>query len=247
MNRIDEHPSLTKTIRIESYHTDMDKNLSLCMLINFILESGRLHAEQIGVGVKKMAEMNCSWIVSKMYIEIREFPKWDDVLNIETFPTKIENLLAQREYKITNQYNNTVFEAATLWMLMDIQRRRPVSLQELNQVIAPWQKTSLFENLNTKISLKDTFTPIGEHKVVFSDLDYNNHVNSSKYLQWISDCYNNGLNKQFGIRGILINYISECQLGEIVQLFISDSENKCIFVAKRQSDNRDVFAMELIK
>jgi acyl-CoA thioesterase FadM len=59
----------------------------------------------------------------------------------------------------------------------------------------------------------------GERTALFSDIDYNGHVNNTRYIQWIQDLVEPGILEGAGRLRLDINYLSEIKYGELTELW----------------------------
>ncbi len=100
-----------------------------------------------------------------------------------------------------------------MWAMIDLDTRRPLDLSSLS---------------NKGTSLVDREPPIERpHKVgsfectlerpytvVYSDIDFNGHVNSMKYLEWMVDTLPAEVPAGLDAFRVDINYLHEAKLGE---------------------------------
>jgi hypothetical protein len=70
----------------------------------------------------------------------------------------------------------------------------------------------------------------GERRAVYSDVDYNGHVNNTRYIQWIQDIMDPAILEQCERARLDINYLGEVKSGETVELWsamlpVGDNDN----------------------
>jgi acyl-CoA thioesterase FadM len=66
---------------------------------------------------------------------------------------------------------------------------------------------------------RSDYTRIDERKATYSDIDYNGHVNNTRYIQWIQDTIEAGVLETAAQMRLDINYLSEVKCGETVELW----------------------------
>jgi acyl-ACP thioesterase len=59
----------------------------------------------------------------------------------------------------------------------------------------------------------------GERRALYSDIDYNGHVNNVRYIQWIQDSIDPAVLEQARQARLDINYLGEVKPGETVELW----------------------------
>ena len=107
-------------------------------------------------------------------------------------------------------------QCKTVWAILDIQKREIVNIFD----------DPMFENCldgevidMPRVRMTTIPEPTGSmpHKIVYSDIDYNGHCNSCRYLQAMTDAY---LPDYYGKKIRLdINYSKEAMLGEEMQIY----------------------------
>ena len=70
---------------------------------------------------------------------------------------------------------------------------------------------------------------ISEHRVRFSDIDFNQHTNSMKYAEWMLDSYSPDTLKNRSITQFDINYMHEALYGQNIKIVRSENENQSLF------------------
>ena len=162
-------------------------NLGAC-----ILDAAGLAAAHRGFGMNDMHAQGKAWVVSRMMIDIVRMPKEYEMVTISTWVSQISTVTSTRLFCITDKEGNILATSSTYWSIIDIQTRRMVNLIET---------TNLKENIiDTSAELPQIVNPqrvdvprnampqaTHSHRVVYSDIDINCHVNSMKYLQWSID------------------------------------------------------------
>lgn len=116
--------------------------------------------------------------------------------------------------------------------MIDLGTRRPLDLSALD---------------NRKSALVDRESPIEKprkighfeylaerpHKVVYSDIDFNGHVNSMKYLEWMADTLSPEILEKSGAFRFDINYIHEAKLGQSLTVCYAFTDGQHMFDIKK--------------
>jgi hypothetical protein len=108
------------------------------------------------------------------------------------------------------------------------------------------------------LGARDNLQKAGERRAVYSDIDYNGHVNNARYVQWLQDIMENEDLERARRMRLDINYLSEVKPGEITGLWaahLPPGEDETggnglnlgafAFEGRRQDDDRAVFRAEL--
>jgi len=98
---------------------------------------------------------------------------------------------------------------------------------------------------------QDAQTTLAEFKVRNSDIDQNNHVNNTKYSQWVLDAVPFELHRDHQIQSYSINFLAETKLGDVVKIqkgprqYSDESFFKTQFQGLRASDSKIMFLTEI--
>jgi hypothetical protein len=68
------------------------------------------------------------------------------------------------------------------------------------------------------LSARENLQKAGERKALYSDIDYNGHVNNVSYIKWIEDVLDPSIPEKSGRMRFDINYLNEVLSGEAIDL-----------------------------
>lgn len=239
----------TKEVFVESFNTNFQRRLNYETLGRDLLNTAEQHANKRGFGVDDVTAKNHAWVLSRMAIEMEEMPMMFTELEISTWIESIYRLFTNRNFSIRGKDGRTYGYARSIWAMIDRSTRTPIELDRLYHE----QFLSYIDNEEpcpiapqTHIRpLKDAELSM-EHKVVASDIDYNGHVNSIKYIQHMCDLISLDEYKTKQISRIEIAYISETHFGDTLHFFTKQSDSNTILTEARK-DNGDVAVRGLLK
>ena len=199
---------------INSYHADFMQLLSPVSLFCFLQESAWRHANSKGFGYGHLAEQNEFWVLAKVHVLIHRMPGWTEKVRLETWGKEPEMLTAYRDFEFFDAKNQSIIHATSSWHILSMQSHRPVRLTNFAEGF-PFVNRHAIAEKPQKIQLPASN---GVHSTIFpifpSDIDLNQHVNNTKYLQWAMDCIPLEFQKQHLLHKINVNFLSESRMGE---------------------------------
>jgi acyl-ACP thioesterase len=77
---------------IDAYLTDFRGKATLPMIGGFMLQAATKHADERGFGYSSMTSQRRVWVLSRMAIEVFEYPKNDTVMTISTWIVSVNRL-----------------------------------------------------------------------------------------------------------------------------------------------------------
>ena len=103
----------------------------------------------------------------------------------------------------------------------------------------------LFEGKIEKVDIDELVCNniIHSHKITNSDLDHYGHTNNARYVVMIFDALPNREDKL--IKSIVINYLQEAHLGELVDIYLEEKDDYIIGCGKVREDGRLSFTFKL--
>ncbi len=202
---------------VYSYEVDTNANAPVTAIANYIQDIAARHAEILGWGFEDMLHRNQYWVLYRLRIEILRYPIWREELLIETWPSGIDRLFANRDFRIMDGKGETFCNATSSWLIIDRSTRRPQSPVPLHDSIPGLKALSDGKSV-VKLPAVEGSNSRQSLRVKYSDLDQNNHVNGIKYIQWITDSYPENFCAKNRIVNFEINYISESSLGDNIEI-----------------------------
>ncbi|NLI89726.1 MAG: acyl-[acyl-carrier-protein] thioesterase [Epulopiscium sp.] len=209
----------SKNFQIQFSETDIKLNLKLYSLINKMQEASSLHAEILGMGYEDLMAHNLGWIISKYKIQVNSYPKWDDIITIETWPSGKDRLFAMRKFLIYNQDKEEIGKIYSNYFLVDTKTGRPQGTKAL-PVDFPPMPDEENEKLRKFRIPKEAPISICNRRVHYTDLDLNMHMNNACYVQWVEDCFSLDYHRNMEIRDMQVNFISGATIGEEVVISV---------------------------
>ncbi|WP_413288168.1 acyl-[acyl-carrier-protein] thioesterase [Bdellovibrio sp. HCB337] len=214
--------STTNTLWIESYKinsllVNAMGHLGLYGVLNLLQETAWMHAESLGFGLKQMEKENLFWVLTRQSLSMKEWPAFGTQVQIQTWIRPPEGAFFNREFRILNQEGKEIGTCVTSWMALDKNTKKPLPTQNLR----PWEQITRAETTGLtpeKIAVEGEYEKMAKFRVRNSDLDTNQHVNNTKYAQWILDSIPYDLHRQLKLNTYSVNFLAETHLGDEVQV-----------------------------
>jgi acyl-ACP thioesterase len=189
---------------------DGQRKLRLFALENYLLEVAGRVADSLGYGIAALYPMGLTWILTRLSIEMEELPTHCDKIRFETWIESNAHMLSSRNFRIYAG-NRLIGRCKSVWAILDLQKREIVNIFD-TPMFANAIDGEVMEMARVRMTTIPEPTGSMPHTIVYSDIDYNGHCNSCRYLQAMTDAY---LPDYYGKKLRLdINYSKEAMLGE---------------------------------
>jgi acyl-ACP thioesterase len=186
---------------------------------DFFQEAAISHAEVLGVGREDMKSSGQAWVLSRLSVFWERRPLYGQTVTVRTWPRGAEKLFAVRDYDIRDAENRSVVRARSGWLVLDMERRRPLRVQQMMDRLPLNGSENAFSASSPALAAREHLVRSGERRAAYSDVDYNGHVNNTRYVQWIQDLADPALLEDAEQLRFDINYLSEVKPGEVTVLW----------------------------
>ncbi len=213
---------------------DYTKQITLTALGSCLLNAAGLAAVEKGFGMETVHAQGLAWVVSRLAIEMKKYPTHYEKITIETWVNECGRLVTTRNFSIFSAEGEHLGDATSWWSMIDLTTRRPVNLHEktnLEQVIIDEPSV-----MNPPVRLNELqLEPIAIHTVNYSDIDFNKHTNSMKYVEWMLNTFDLSQYENRTLARFDVNYTHEALFGEQISILRQDSNDVTHFDLKSSS------------
>jgi acyl-ACP thioesterase len=206
---------------------DKSDRLTLNAVFQYFQEAAISHAESLGVGREEMARTGLVWILSRMSVLVDRRPNYCETITVRTWPRGGEKLFAIRDYDIRAKDDSLAVSARSAWIIVDIEKRRPLRPQSVMETLPLNKELNAFAPEAGAVAglvERNDLQKAVERKALYTDVDYNGHVNNVRYIQWIEDTLEPQLLENANKMRFDINYLNEIRGGEVTEILSAPFE-----------------------
>lgn len=206
----------SEQFRVRSYEVDPMGRLQIPILCKLLQEVAVAHAAMLGVAVESLFERGTAWVLSRLNLRMEHWPRGDDEIVIETWPAAANRLLTERRFRILDVEGRETGSASTLWLVLDLERRRPVRLPP--QVVERLQALDLEPEpvRPPEIVSPDASTLELAFTVRRSDVDLAGHANNTTFVEWVVEAVPDEVWRAGDLHELEIQFLAECHRGQTV-------------------------------
>jgi acyl-ACP thioesterase len=158
---------------------------------------------------------------------------------------EINRASTTRNFKITDEAGVIIGGASSIWAMMDIKTRRAIDLKTLPHLNAfVTGEPSIITKPTRLQSIDGIENAVEEHTVRYTDIDFNQHANSMKYVEWLLDRFSLNWHKTHLVKRFEINFLHEALYGETLGIYQQQELLTSLFEIKKQ-DGQPVCKMKL--
>ena len=216
---------------IKCCDSDQTRQISLSSILKFQQEIGELQLTEINMDYEKMfSELGLIFVFTRINSVIYRRPKIGEKIHMITWCKGLKGIQYYRCYRFETQSGELLIDSMAAIATVDAKAHKLVKPQNIDAF-------SFFvfnEDIKTecpipkKLSTADSFDFTAERTVMYSDTDYNSHLNNCVYANFMCDYMPGGMDDKI-IKGFSINFQSEALLGETITVGVNGLENNATF------------------
>ena len=204
--------------RVEPEAVDFTMHATISALGAAVLNAAGVDAHGKGFGVDALTKHNCSWVLSRLALELDRPPAQYDDYRIATWISDYGRVLSTRNFVLEDAEGRTFGRAVSQWAMIDLDTRTALDLSGVGRAHddalvaepSPAEKPRKIRSVEPAEHLA--------HRVAYSDIDFNRHVNSARYVELILNQFDLPTYDDFYLSRFEIEYKHEAHFGDEVEV-----------------------------
>ena len=236
---------LKKEFQIRSSECDQNGFLRIVTLMNILQDAADLSATSLGFGFDFCIQNSLAWMGTNYHIQIKRLPKIRENITVQTWPSGENKFMATRDFKVYDESGAEIMKATSQWVLIDITRKRPVSLdQYLPQYMYIDERVLGTEFAKLPDVENTTYTKTFEAR--YDDIDINRHVNNAIYPLWALETLPQEFHEKYAPAEIEISYKKECLQGQTVVSKVAAQDLTTIHAICAEGEDKECARLRVI-
>lgn len=211
---------------VETFQVDYTGGLSFGFLANKMLITAGNHANERGFGKERLTADGKTWVLSRLAIEMYEYPNEGEKYYVETWVEGVTRLFTSRNFRVLDKDDRVIGYARSTWALIDMETRQPADLTTLyDGALAACGHDAECPIKGVSRARVSATEPTGTFMPLYCDIDYNGHLNSVKYIEHILNELPLDIFRSHTIRRVEVSYSAECFHREPLAIFMDKKED----------------------
>ncbi|MEE1099063.1 MAG: thioesterase [Alistipes sp.] len=205
---------------IDPQRVDYTMRATISSMTDLVLSVAGIDAQIKGFGTDVLNKEDYSWVLLRMAVEYDKLPMQFTKIRIYTWVNEYGRMMSTRNFTIEDMEGNELGRVVTQWCMINLTTRRPVDLS-LPAIANTYGKYIVEES--SPIDAPQRLGAIEAdsehaHKVVYSDIDFNRHVNTLRYIDMMLDVLPIEIFAQQRKVRMDINFQRECRYGQTLNI-----------------------------
>lgn len=233
---------------VNAYDVDLNNKLKLNILFNFMQDVASSHADSLQLGFNDLIRHDLGWVLSWAKVRIEEYPGFGEIIKIRTWPKCRYKLFSMRDFLIYSESGKILFNVTTAWLLINVKTKRITDIKNLPQQIYYQPEQFAINEFPEKIITEKEKEKLFCKKIRYTDIDINRHVNNTRYIELILDCYSPEKHKNYQLKSLTVSFNSESFYDDELEIWFApeDSGDKFDFiVGMNKKTSKQVFQAQV--
>lgn len=231
---IDEKDIYHDRYLLTSYNVDRFFQANLNYYFSVIQDVAANHAYMRECSLPHLQKIGKTWVVLRTVLDLYSYPKWLGYIDAETWPMPYSGYLAPRGTFFYDSQGRKIAKCFSNWIIMDLAHGRKPAKPDFLSSYMPTVTLEGTEydigNRRERLPLYDDIPgikPLAVHKaqMVYSDSDYNGHINNISYVNWIVQALNPDFLTSHLASHIDISWIKETHLDDELLVYIGSADD----------------------
>lgn len=202
-----------KTYTTKWHDTDACGILRPSRLLEYMQETANLQCRDYGMDLNALFyHRGLGFLLSRSQVRIYAPLRAYEDIEVRTWCPTSRALSFLRNFQVLRG-GEVVAEALTTWALMDVKNQTLVKVKDFDGTFPdgePLDESTLPKKVRIGTSVE--LPCVGHRKIVYSDLDFNHHMNNTKYADMLCDFLPAMEGKYVGV--LSMSYLREAAFGD---------------------------------
>ncbi len=217
----------TQHYQIKWHDTDVNRIVRPSQILMYMQETANLHLKNHRCDLDQMRdERGLAFLLSRIAIRMYQPLHAHEEIDVQTWICDGQGLAFNRCFRILRQ-GNVIAEAFSVWALMDLKTQKLVRSDEFAYPFSGEAPLKLDLPIRFRVPPVAEMEVAGERKIVYSDIDYNGHMNNTRYPDMLCDFIPGMTDRQ--VVGISLSYLHEAAFGKTLMVYRKDMDEEHVF------------------
>ncbi len=199
---------------------DFTRRAKAASVVRLMLDCAGADADACGLGVRDLNRRNASWVLLRFAADFRRMPAEKEPLVCRTWVKEVSRAMTTRCFEVVDAAGTMVAAAVSNWAMIGVESRSMLDLHEL----PGWE--TMTQDFPLPAALPRRLAAVvggvcGVRRAAYGDLDFNRHVNSVSYLEWMFDTLPLDVFETMRIARLDVNYLREVLFGQEAEIVAS--------------------------
>ncbi len=199
------------------HDTDANRNMTPSHLLMYMEETSDHHLRDAGMSLDELRDTRgLAFLLSRISVRIYKQLHAGDEIEVETWVCESRGLSFVRCFRVLCRGEVTA-EAHTVWALLELASKKLLPSAAFPYNIEPEPPVSASLSARVRIPSQADMQELGTRRIVYSDIDYNRHMNNTHYPNMLCDLTPDILS--LCVTGYTLSFLHEASYGHTLHVW----------------------------
>lgn len=217
----------TKQYTVKWHDTDSNREVSPSQILAYMQETSHHHLIDAGMSLDELRDTRgLAFLLSRISIQFYTPLYANDQITVQTWVLESRGLSFLRCFRILRG-EEIIAEAHSVWGLLDLRQKQLLPATAFPYDIEPDAPLDARLSARLRVPPISSMEEIGERRIVYSDIDYNGHMNNTHYPNMLCDFIPDICQKQ--VTAMTLSFLHEATFGHTLKLYCTEQPNGYAF------------------
>ena len=205
-----------KEFTVDTLVTDCFGRLKPSAVLYYVQEMAGQHFDRMALDPTP-EHKGLMWVIIRHRVQITHLPVKGQTIRLETWPMPTTRVAYPRSVVAYDEEGRELFRSVSLWVLMDRTSRAMVLPGKSGIAVSGILRGNELPSPNSLAPVLCSAS--ANRRVCFTDLDVNDHMNNTRYIEWAADLLPSAFHKDHRLQDVTMCYLGEAREGDEVTIF----------------------------
>ena len=205
-----------KEFTVDTLVTDCFGRLKPSAVLYYVQEMAGQHFDRMALDPTP-EHKGLMWVIIRHRVQITRLPVKGQTIRLETWPMPTTRVAYPRSVVAYDEEGRELFRSVSLWVLMDRTSRAMVLPGKSGIAVSGILRGNELPSPNSLAPVLCSAS--ANRRVCFTDLDVNDHMNNTRYIEWAADLLPSAFHKDHRLQDVTMCYLGEAREGDEVTIF----------------------------
>lgn len=230
-------PELIKPVyewhtRVATYDVGPDRLLTPSAQLRLQQEAGELHFGEGGLHFQGVAACGLAFVVAQNNAVITRRPEVGERIVLKTWSKGVQGAKFLRSYRFEDENGNVLIDSTASFVLVDVENHTLLRPSQFPFHVKHNEETQNDCPLPPRLRMPAEAIPSGTHTVRFSELDFNGHLNNTRYADIVFDALS--ADKAANLKEFSVAFVKEAKLHDTLTLTTAEEDGYTFLQATKE-------------
>lgn len=216
-----------KRYTVKWHDTDSNRNLTPTHLLMYMEETSNYQLLDTGMSLDDLRDQRgLAFLLSRIAVRVYAQLHAGEDIDVETWVCESHGLSFLRCFRVLRG-KEVVAEAYSVWALMDLNEHKLLPASAFPYALEPELPLGSEVSARVRFPAQGGMDLVGERKIVYSDIDYNGHMNNTHYPNMLCDFTPDIRRKN--VVGFTLSFVHEAAFDHTLKIYRSAREDGYFF------------------